>query len=369
MKRLSIALFSCLTIVALALPTMAAEMRGLWVDAFHPGIKSPAQTDKMIAEAKECNFNTLFVQVRKRGNTYYKSAIEPMAPDVATGYDPLADVVTKAHAAGLRVHAWISVYEAYNPSKWTKVAPNQVHQTHPDWLMKDYEGETVFMPNDVYLDPGNPSVRTYLAGIVSEIARNYQVDGIHLDGVRYPGQDSGYNDISVSLFNRANHRTGKPDPQDPAWCSWRRNQIDQFISLAFQKVPKNKRPVQLSAAVTENMTGGYEVEFQDWKNWVRSGTIDFLVPMVFVTDSRVFESVATKLIEGVGARYICIGQAGYKMDSEKGINQISMARTLGAAGEVVYNYSYCSKTSKVSPVALMDALKSGLYAQPDSSPF
>jgi uncharacterized lipoprotein YddW (UPF0748 family) len=276
-------------------------------------------------------------------------------------------VVAKAHAAGLKVHAWISVYEAFNPSKWTKANP--VYLLHPDWLMKDSKGETVFMPNDLYLDPGHPSVRTYLAGIVTEIAKNYQVDGIHLDGVRYPGPDSGYNDTSVSAFNKAKRRKGTPSAEDADWCNWRRSQIDQFVSLAFQKIPKSKRPVLLSAAVTENMAGGYEAQFQDWRQWVRSGTINFLVPMVFVSDDRVFESSVNKIIAAVGARYVCIGQAGYKMTADKSISQIALARSFGASGSVVYNYSFCSKVRKPSPASLMDTLKAGLYAQPATSPF
>ena len=37
-----------------------------------------------------------------------------------------------------------------------------------------------------FLDPGNPEVRSYLTDLVSEVVSKYDVDGIHLDYVRYP---------------------------------------------------------------------------------------------------------------------------------------------------------------------------------------
>ncbi len=90
----------------------SAEMRGMWADAWHEGFWTPEQTTAMVNKAKESNINVLFVQVRKRGNVFYQSRIEPMSKDVAAGYDPLADVITKAHAAGIQVHAWLVAYQS-----------------------------------------------------------------------------------------------------------------------------------------------------------------------------------------------------------------------------------------------------------------
>ena len=79
MKSLITILLTVLTAGMVAISAGAAEMRGLWVDAFHPGFKSAAETTEMVAKARDCNFNALFVQVRKRGDVYYRSAMEPPA--------------------------------------------------------------------------------------------------------------------------------------------------------------------------------------------------------------------------------------------------------------------------------------------------
>ena len=47
------------------------EIRAFWVDAFHDGAKTPAQVDQLIADALQSNVNTLIVQVRRRGDSYY----------------------------------------------------------------------------------------------------------------------------------------------------------------------------------------------------------------------------------------------------------------------------------------------------------
>src|SRR5690349_17824530 len=84
----------------------SAQLRAFWVDAFHEGIKTPQQTDRLVADAVRAGANTLIVQVRRRADSYFRNSAEPIASDIAAGYDPLADLLAKAHARGLKVHGW-----------------------------------------------------------------------------------------------------------------------------------------------------------------------------------------------------------------------------------------------------------------------
>ena len=135
-----------------ALSASAGEFRGLYVDAFHPGFKTCQQVTQMVTAAKAANVNALIVQVRKRGDAYYGSKIEPKASDIAADYDPLEDIITQAHAQGIEVHAWLSLYEVALDSPWFKAAADSVHLTHPEWLMADQQGKTVLDHGKVYLD-------------------------------------------------------------------------------------------------------------------------------------------------------------------------------------------------------------------------
>ncbi len=125
----------------------------MWVDAFHDGIKSPAQVEKLVADAHRANLNALIVQVRKAGDAYFNHSDEPRATDI-TGppdFDPLAYVIRLAHASvpRIEVHAWLNTFFAGESS--------QVYLQHGDvWGNRADDGST-----SGYLDPGVPEVQTY----------------------------------------------------------------------------------------------------------------------------------------------------------------------------------------------------------------
>lgn len=366
MKRWRIAVYAIGILILSAAVASGAEFRGLWVDAFHPGFKTPAQTTAMVARAKECGFNAVVVQVRRRGDVYYKSAIEPMATDVAPGYDPLADIVKQAHAAGLEAHAWIAVYEVSHDVPYIKPDPAKVHLAHPNWLMKDEHGKSKFPGEKLYLDPGVPEVREYLAGIIGEIAEKYEVDGVHLDLVKYSGPQSGYNDLSVSRFNEETKSQGKPKSTDKAWGDWRRAQVTEFVRLAKERLSQSRQRAKLSAAVSGSRYHAYENCLQDWVGWLKSGLLDFAVPMVFAMDDRVFQSTMADALKAGGSDKIYVGQGGWQLSAAQSVQQIRKAREAGAKGIVIYSYAYCKDRRKGDATSLMDALKAGLFARPDT---
>jgi uncharacterized lipoprotein YddW (UPF0748 family) len=86
-----------------AQPVAAPELRALWVDAFHAGIRSPAEAAQLVADARHIHVNTLIVQVRRRGDALYAGGLEPPLDDANydTSFDALAHIVSAAHAEGL----------------------------------------------------------------------------------------------------------------------------------------------------------------------------------------------------------------------------------------------------------------------------
>src|SRR3712207_5944095 len=77
-------------IMAVVLPTRVGhaatpELRAFWVDAFHAGIKTPAQTTQLVADAQRAGANTLIVQVRRRADSYFRNSAEPIATDAEIG--------------------------------------------------------------------------------------------------------------------------------------------------------------------------------------------------------------------------------------------------------------------------------------------
>ena len=57
-----------------------SEFRAFWIDAYHPGIKSPVEIDQLIRDVRVARANAVLVQVRRRGDAYYNHSIEPRGP-------------------------------------------------------------------------------------------------------------------------------------------------------------------------------------------------------------------------------------------------------------------------------------------------
>src|SRR3989304_10464681 len=60
--------------------TAPAETRGLWV--LRTSLTSPESIATLVRSAHDHGFNTLFVQVRGRGDAYYRGGMEPRPADL-----------------------------------------------------------------------------------------------------------------------------------------------------------------------------------------------------------------------------------------------------------------------------------------------
>ncbi|MHB8611475.1 MAG: glycoside hydrolase family 10 protein [Candidatus Dormibacteraceae bacterium] len=353
----------------------APEYRAMWVDAFHDGIKSPAQVEKLVADARRGNLNALFVQVRKRADAYFNRADEPRAVDIAAsrGFDPLAYLIKLAHASTPRieVHAWLNTFFVGETSG--------VYRAHPDWVNRTNDGST-----GGYLDPGIPGVQAYTRKVFVDLARNYDVDGLHMDFVRYPGVTWGYSAAAIALYMRDTGAISVPAPDDSGWQAWRRDRVTAFVRDLHNDLRAARPAVKLSGALIcfgggpataadWSLTSAYSSVFQDWLQWMLKGYIDFGVPMNYDSDWirrernwfdqwLLFEKdsgFANRVITGVGVFL------NYPEDS---LAQIRRALAPSARGNHVLGvalYSYAS-TSVYGTADFYDSpdLSGGLPRQP-----
>lgn len=357
--RLALSLFVLLSAI---LPAVGmTEFRGLYVDAFHPGIKNHEQVTEMVRAAKAANFNALIVQVRKRGDAYYNSTIEPKALDIAPDYDPLADVIEQAHAVGMEVHAWLSVYEIALNSQWFQRAENHVSLTHPEWLMSDSEGNTVLANAKIYLDPGVPAVQAYLFSIVEEITRKYSVDGIHLDSVRYPNLAYGYNRLSVAAFNESTQIVGVPSSNLPQWQQWRRDQITLLVQAMHSRINAIRPGTDLSASVVSgNAAFASERYLQQWEAWMSAGLVDFVVPMLYIK-ADVMSEYAAEPVASAHQRHVYIGLGSYQISASLLSKQVADCRSAGMKGIVLYSYDRLNISDPQSATVRMDDLTASVF--------
>lgn len=278
-----------------------AEFRGLWVDAYHPGMNTAGEVSNLVATARGCHANALVVEVRKRGDAYYRSGFEVMAGGVAAAFDPLAELVRQAHDTGggqrLEVHAWMVVYPVWNVAAGVVPPPEHPYRQHADWLDQDAGGKTYDGRFHAF-DPGHPAAQAYLREIALEIATRYEVDGLNLDYVHYPGKEWGYNPVAVGRFNDVTGRSGAPRVGDEAWAAFRREQVTGWVRRLYLELQERKPAVKLSAATiawapapvtTADWTkkaAAYTHLYQDWRGWMEEGILDLNLPMIYVPEQQ-----------------------------------------------------------------------------------
>ena len=334
----------------------APAYHALWVDAFREGIHSPDEIDQLVSTAHNANVNALFVQVRKNADAYYLDSLEPVASDISgpPGFDPLRYLLKRAHGQNPRieVHAWVNTF-------YVGVRSPAFVYFGAGWGNRSSTGET-----GGYLDPGNRFARAYTHVVLMHLAQRYDLDGLHLDFVRYPeGGNWGYSQVAVDDFDAATVRSGDPDPSDPVWERWRRDQLTSFVRDLYLDLNHTKPRLKLSAALIPwgpgpisdsdwQETSAYNDVYQDWHDWLREGILDLAVPMNYDTawNSRAalwFEQwieweknnqFDRRVIIGVGAFF------NYPEDTFIQIRQALAASALGnkAAGVAIYSYASTS---------------------------
>ena len=367
----------CCVLVCLLSPVQSrarSEFRGAWVTAWDHGFLSPSEANATVAAAKAAHINALFIQVRKVGDAYYDSQFEPRATNIsAVSYDPLGYIIDRAHSQGIEVHAWINVLRVQSPGG-SNADPSHVRNSHPEWLTRDASGRTKGT-DGYFLDPGLPEVQDYTVGIVADILSNYNVDGIHLDYVRYPGSKYGYNEEAVSRFNTRFGRSGSPSPDDPQWLSWRRSQITALVRSIYSEANAIRPEVKVSAATicwgdlgsSFERTDAYREALQDWAGWMREGIVDAVVPMNYrnersATGAEQYRRWLHGMVQWQNGRHIYAGQI-IRDDLPGAVAQLRASRAAGTDGMVCFAFN-----DTPARAAFVSAVSRSVYSEPAEAP-
>lgn len=215
--------------------------------------------------------NTVLVQTRIRGDVIYPSLYEPFT-NVFTGhagsrpsYDPLRFAIDECHQRGMQCHAWMVALQ-----------------------VKDNK----------YVDPSSARVVDHLCTMVREVVRGYDVDGIHLDYIRYPEKTKGSD-------------------------QWRRDNVTHCMEAVYKTVKEEKPWVCVSAATlgkyrdtrraSSSGWNAYNTVFQEAQEWTRMGCVDALFPMLYYRDKHYFPFVAD-WAENAHGRHFVAGLGIYQLD-------------------------------------------------------
>lgn len=353
-----------LGLVGSARPLMR-EARGLWV--VRDALAEPTSIDAFLNLAHEAGFNMLLVQVNGRAEAYYRSNVVPRVAALPEGFDPLAYLLEGARERGLEVHAWVNAFTA--GMLQTRPSSRQhVLSRHPEWVTYDQAGRSLWdygaeitdldLPAFM-LDPGLPEVQDFVVSMVVELVERYDVDGIHLDYVRYPDTRFGYHPQVRRRFQerlgvdplwlhgeegRLLRQSWGDDTVNKvmqAWNEWRRQQVTGLVRRVYQEVTARKPWVKVSAAVYADRQSARERVLQDWEQWLKEGIVDAVVPMAYLPDEQ---WVATQLREAVnrsGERHVYGGLGAYRVENDLTLLRrlVSRARRARTQGIVLFSYA------------------------------
>ncbi|MBE0642790.1 MAG: family 10 glycosylhydrolase [Bacteroidetes bacterium] len=356
--RFPLLLFSALLLAAVAVPRHSAiaqnarrEVRGVWLTTLL-GLDWPAASlrgnvdaqkqalREILDDLQQRHYNTVFFQVRSRGNAMYRSAYEPWASELTgtlgrdPGWDPLAFAIEECHARGLQLHAWFNVCRVWSKGEPPASTPAHIARLHPEWVQR--------FGDDLWIDAGIPAARAYTVQVAEDMVRNYAVDGLHFDYVRYP--DRGFKDDDTY------HRHGSGKPID----DWRRDNISAFVRDAYQRCTAVRPALQVGSApigIYQNLPTakgweGRNAIYQDSRRWLREGYHDYVVPQIYWGLKRRgsnidFEALVDDWKANASGRQVYAGVAAYKDNVQPWLaDHVDATRDHGADGVVFFRYEH-----------------------------
>jgi uncharacterized lipoprotein YddW (UPF0748 family) len=373
-----------------ALEPPAVEVRALWV--LRTSLTTPDRIATLVESAREHGFNTLLVQVRGRGDAYYRGGLEPVATDLRrqpNDFDPLAGVLSAGHAAGLRVHAWVNV-NLVSSAVELPGARDHIVSRRPDWLMiprelaqelsriepdsPAYVGKLARWTRSrseevegLYATPILPDAASHTEAVVRDLVRRYDVDGVHLDYARYPDERFDYSRGAIAAFRAfvrprldaatrreldaryADDALAYPDALEAEWQAFRVERMTALVGRLAAAVRQARPGTLVTAATVPDPREAIDRRLQDWHGWLEAGAIDAVCPMAYAPEPPRFAEQVAAAREAAGGRAVWAGIGAYRLTATQTVENIRTARRLGAAGIGLYSHDSRTDARQAAP--------------------
>ena len=258
---------------------------------------------KILDQLKAAGINVVLLQTRVRATTIYPSAMEPWDGCLTgtagrnPGYDPLQFAIDECHKRGMQLHAWVVTIPI---GKWAAAGCTELRKRRPNLVKKI----TVNGAAEGVMDPEKPQTATYIADICEEIVKNYDIDGIHLDYIRYPETWK----IKVSRQQGRRHITSIAEA-----ISQRVKRLKPWVMISCSPIGKHDDLSRYSSRGWNART----VVCQDAQEWLRTGVMDALFPMMYFRDNHFFP-FAIDWKEQSHGKIVAPGLATYMLDRREG---------------------------------------------------
>ncbi len=321
---------------------------------------------KVLADA---GFNAVIPNVLWGGGASYDSEYLPHTEVFETSGDQLAQCVAAGKKYGVQVHPWKVNWRVDSRTP----AAFQEQMRDEGRLQVDFDGN-----EKLWLCPSDPRNRELELNTMVEMARKYDVDGVHFDYIRYGGSQVCFCDGCRERFQRDTGVVIENWPEDTRrddikdkWVQWRCDQISWLVQHTAEEVRAIKPDCKISAAVFSNYPSCRVGNGQDWVHWCQQGWLDFVCPMDYRGSDTSFANVvggqrgmipaSVPFYPGIGA-----SSSHSSLDAGRVAGQIQIARGLGADGFTIFNYGRSLADTVIPGVGL--SLTTGPTHAPHDSP-
>ena len=258
---------------------------------------------EILDKYQRAGINTILIQTRIRGTMIYPSQYEPWdgclsgVPGKSPGYDPLEFAINESHKRGMELHAWVVTIPV---GKWDGRGCANLRKRFPKLIKK--------IGPDGYMDPENIQTANYLAGICEEITKNYDIDGIHLDYIRYPetwklkvGREQGRRHIT-NIVKEIHQRVKSLKP----WVKMSCSPIGKYDDLS---------------RYGSHGWNAYTKGCQDAQGWLRAGLMDELFPMMYFKGDQFYpfaidwseQSSGKIIVPGLGIYFMSPNESNWPL--------------------------------------------------------
>ncbi len=315
------------------------EFRAMWCHSAY-GVKG-LSWDEAIQRLKDNGFTAIMPNMLWGGVTYYPSTVLPQSADSAEKGDQMAACLAACRKHGIQCHVW-----KVNWNLGHAVSPAFVEQMRSEGrLQRHYDGT-----EEPWLCPSHPANLKMEREALLELARNYAIDGIHFDYIRYPDSDHCFCTPCRERFEKATGKAVAKWPDDvrgrglrrEEWITWCQGNITELVRTTSEQVRQVRPGIRVSAAVFRNWEEDSRSVMQDWKLWCARGWLDFVCPMDYTNNNNTHEAWVRRqkldagsagLVPGIGA-----SSSHSTLEADAVIEQIGNTRRHATQGFIIFNY-------------------------------
>ncbi|MGE5499101.1 MAG: glycoside hydrolase family 10 protein, partial [Syntrophothermus sp.] len=264
------------------------------------------------------------------------------------GRDPLKELIEEAHSKNIKVIAWFE----FGFSSSYRLDGGRILKQKSDWGAIDNKGKLVQKNGFEWMNGINPQVQDFLLSLITEVVKNYNVDGIQGDD-RLPAMpvEAGYDKYTVKLYK--SEHNGKQPPADfrnAEWINWRAGKLNSFMKRIYESVKAINKNVIVSMSPSI-YSWSKEEYLQDWPAWVRDGLVDMVCPQLYRYEIKDYikaldDVVGTQISSGDLKKFypgILLKLGNYYAPEEYLKTIMSENRKRGVNGEVYFFYEGLKK--------------------------